>query len=79
MAGNVLMEKLLETVFTLNASDLHISVGQPPVIRVHSRLRRQAGSIWLLIRAPRDGDHSREEGAGLIMRRLVESGQWRLN
>ena len=40
MAGNVLMEKLLETVFTLNASDLHISVGQPPVIRVHSRLRR---------------------------------------
>jgi twitching motility protein PilT len=34
------MEKLLETVFTLNASDLHISVGQPPVIRVHSRLRR---------------------------------------
>jgi len=40
VAGNVLMEKLLETVFTLNASDLHISVGQPPVIRVHSRLRR---------------------------------------
>src|SRR6516165_4447438 len=34
------MEKLLETVFTLNASDLHIAVGQPPVIRVHSRLRR---------------------------------------
>ncbi len=40
MAGNILMEKLLETVFTLNASDIHISVGQPPVIRHHSRLRR---------------------------------------
>lgn len=34
------MEKLLETVFTLKASDLHISVGQPPVLRVHGRLRR---------------------------------------
>jgi twitching motility protein PilT len=34
------MEKLLETVVTLKASDLHISVGQPPVIRHHSRLRR---------------------------------------
>jgi twitching motility protein PilT len=34
------MEKLLETVYTLKASDLHISVGQPPVIRLHGRLRR---------------------------------------
>lgn len=39
-AGTVLMEKLLETVYTLKASDLHISVGQPPVIRLHGRLRR---------------------------------------
>lgn len=38
--NNVLMERLLETVFTLKASDLHISVGQPPVLRVHGRLRR---------------------------------------
>src|SRR5262245_30044699 len=34
------MEKLLETVFQLNASDLHISVGQPPVLRVHGRMRK---------------------------------------
>src|SRR5262245_30456766 len=34
------MEKLLETVVTLKASDLHISVAQPPVLRVHGRLRR---------------------------------------
>ena len=40
MATNVLMEKLLETVFTLKASDLHISVGQPPVLRIHGRLRK---------------------------------------
>jgi twitching motility protein PilT len=40
VAGNVLMEKLLETVVTLKASDLHISVGQPPVLRVHGKLRR---------------------------------------
>ena len=38
--GNVLMEKLLETVATLKASDLHITVGQPPVLRHQGRLRR---------------------------------------
>jgi len=37
---SVLMEKLLETVFTMKASDLHIAVGQPPVLRVNGRLRR---------------------------------------
>lgn len=37
---SVLMEKLLETVVTLKASDLHIAVGQPPVLRVNGRLRR---------------------------------------
>jgi twitching motility protein PilT len=45
VAGNVLMEKLLETVVTLKASDIHISVGQPPVLRVHSRLRRLDAKI----------------------------------
>src|ERR1044071_6885435 len=34
------MEKLLTTVIQLKASDLHISVGQPPVIRHHGRLRK---------------------------------------
>src|SRR6266849_602938 len=34
------MEKLLTTVIQLKASDLHISVGQPPVIRHHGRMRR---------------------------------------
>ncbi len=38
--GKILMEKLLETVYALNASDIHIAVGQPPVIRLHSKLRR---------------------------------------
>jgi twitching motility protein PilT len=35
-----LIDKLLTTVIQLKASDLHIAVGQPPVIRHHSRLRR---------------------------------------
>ena len=35
-----LIDKLLSTVIQLNASDLHIAVGQPPVIRHHGRLRR---------------------------------------
>jgi len=38
--ASVLMEKLLTTVIQLKASDLHISVGQPPVIRQSGRLRR---------------------------------------
>jgi len=39
-SGNVLIDKLLATVIQLKASDLHISVGQPPVVRVHGRMRR---------------------------------------
>lgn len=41
-AGNakILMEKLLDTVVQLKASDLHITVGQPPVVRHSGRLRR---------------------------------------
>src|SRR5262245_20736313 len=34
------MEKLLATVISHKASDLHISVGQPPVIRHHGRMRK---------------------------------------
>src|SRR5438445_5236489 len=34
------MEKLLSTVIGNKASDLHITVGQPPVIRHHGRMRR---------------------------------------
>src|SRR5215472_2917057 len=34
------MEKLLSTVISQKASDLHIAVAQPPVIRHHGRLRR---------------------------------------
>src|SRR6266852_1232321 len=35
-----LIDKLLTTIIQLKASDLHIAVGQPPVIRHHGRLRR---------------------------------------
>jgi twitching motility protein PilT len=38
--ANVLIDKLLTTVIGLKASDLHISVGQPPVVRHHGRMRR---------------------------------------
>lgn len=37
--NNVLMEKLLSTVIQTKASDLHITVGQPPVLRVGGRMR----------------------------------------
>ena len=36
--GTILIDKLLETVVVRNASDLHIAVGQPPVLRLHGRL-----------------------------------------
>jgi twitching motility protein PilT len=39
-SGQVLIDKLLTTVIQLKASDLHISVGQPPVIRLHGRMRK---------------------------------------
>ncbi len=39
-SGTVLIDKLLTTIIQLKASDLHITVGQPPVIRHHGRLRR---------------------------------------
>ncbi|MFL5241410.1 MAG: type IV pilus twitching motility protein PilT [Gemmataceae bacterium] len=38
--GSVLIDKLLATVIQLKASDLHISMGQPPVIRHHGRMRK---------------------------------------
>ena len=34
----ILIDKLLQTVVNRGASDLHIAVGQPPVVRLHGRL-----------------------------------------
>ncbi len=39
-SSTVMIDKLLATVIQLKASDLHIAVGQPPVIRHHGRMRR---------------------------------------
>ncbi len=36
--SSILIDKLLETVVVRGASDLHIAVGQPPVLRLHGRL-----------------------------------------
>ncbi len=36
----ILIDKLLQTVVNREASDLHIAVGQPPVVRVHGHLVR---------------------------------------
>jgi twitching motility protein PilT len=43
--ATVAMEKLLATVIQLKASDLHISVGQPPVVRHHGRMRKLDAKI----------------------------------
>src|SRR5262245_30343403 len=38
--SNLLIDKLLMAVVKQGASDLHISVGQPPVLRLHGHMRR---------------------------------------
>src|SRR5499427_8514915 len=38
--GTLLIDKLLHAVVKQGASDLHIAVGQPPVLRLHGRLRK---------------------------------------
>ena len=38
--GNILIDKLLQTVINRKASDLHITTGQPPVVRVDGHLVR---------------------------------------
>jgi twitching motility protein PilT len=38
--GTILIDKLLHTVVKRKASDLHIAVGQPPVLRLDGRLKR---------------------------------------
>jgi twitching motility protein PilT len=43
--ATVAMEKLLSTVIQLKASDLHISVGQPPVVRHQGRMRKLEAKI----------------------------------
>ena len=38
--ATILIDKLLQTVINQGASDLHITVGQPPVLRLHGHLRK---------------------------------------
>ncbi len=38
--GTILIDKLLQTVVNRKSSDLHITVGQPPVIRVDGRMKK---------------------------------------
>lgn len=38
--GTILVDKLLSATVKQGASDLHITVGQPPVLRLHGRMQR---------------------------------------
>ena len=38
--ASVLIDKLLEACVKQGASDIHITVGQPPVFRLHGRMRK---------------------------------------
>ena len=41
--GTLLIDKLLQTVVTQRASDLHLTVGAPPVVRLRGHLQRFDG------------------------------------
>ena len=38
--GTILIDKLLQACVKQGASDIHIAVGQPPVFRLHGRMRK---------------------------------------
>ena len=38
--GTILIDKLLSACVKQGASDLHITVGQPPVLRLHGRITK---------------------------------------
>ncbi len=38
--ATVLIDKLLQAAVKQGASDIHIVVGQPPVFRLHGRMRK---------------------------------------
>ncbi len=38
--GTILIDKLLQACVKQDASDIHITVGQPPVFRLHGRMRK---------------------------------------
>ena len=40
MAQTILIDKLLQACVKQGASDIHITVGQPPVFRLHGRMRK---------------------------------------
>ena len=43
--GTLLIDKLLQTVCTQKASDLHLTVGSQPVIRLHGHMRPLATKV----------------------------------
>ena len=38
--GTILIDKLLQACVKQGASDIHLTVGQPPVFRLHGRMRK---------------------------------------
>src|SRR5215218_3012443 len=44
-SGSILIDKLLSTIIQIKASDLHITTGQPPVVRHQGRMRRLATKV----------------------------------
>jgi len=46
MAQQILIDKLLMACVKQGASDIHITVGQPPVFRLYGRLRRLETKCW---------------------------------
>ncbi len=43
--GTLLIDKMLQTVCTQKASDLHLTVGSQPIIRLHGHMRPLATKV----------------------------------
>ena len=43
--GTLIIDKLLQTTVNTKASDLHLAVGQPPVLRLDGRLKRLQAKV----------------------------------
>jgi len=82
------MDRLLETVIKQGASDLHLSVGRPPVIRLHGHLRsletkvlEPEDTITLMksIAPERNQQELQEEGSTDFAFAFGDQGRFRVN
>jgi twitching motility protein PilT len=86
--GSLHIDRLLETVIKQGASDLHLTVGRPPVIRIHGHLRSLETKVLLpedtvalmkAITPERSQQELQEEGGCDFAFAFGEAGRFRVS